>query len=416
MVSDYKSLLTNKKFIYIWVSQFFSQLTINIMNFVLLIRLYEITNSAISTSLLWVAFSLPAILIGPMASGIIDLTDKKKMLVWTNLLQALTIFFYAISASTRSNVFFLYEIVFLYSLLNQFYVPAEASTLPIVLKKKELARGNGLFFVTQQGTLLLGFGLGGILKSLIGFEGTLFISSFFLFIAFISTVFLPHFSSYQKIHGNFEDAIIAFFRHIFEGYNYIRSEKKILTPFFLLLGFQVALQLCIIQFPILAQDILSIPLNSAGFFILVPAGLGAVIASLVIPKILSKKVRKKSIINFSFLSMGILIACLTYLLPLFLGIAKLVLAFLIIAGIGISFVGILIPSQTFLQETTPPNLRGRVFGNFWFLVTVTSVIPVVFSGSIIEFFGIHFLLTFMFISVLVIYYVSVKFGDRFLSD
>ncbi len=79
MLKDFKPVVKNKNFVYIWISQIFSQLTINIMNFVLLIKLFEVTGSAISTSMLWVAYSLPAILIGPVASALTDMWDKRKI-------------------------------------------------------------------------------------------------------------------------------------------------------------------------------------------------------------------------------------------------------------------------------------------------------------------------------------------------
>ena len=55
--------------------------------------------------------------------------------------------------------------------------------------------------------------------------------------------------------------------------------------------------------------------------------------------------------------------------------------------IGASFVGITIPSQTFLQLATPKEFQGRVFGNFWFIVTVITILPVIFSGAVAELLG-----------------------------
>lgn len=413
MLKDYKSVIKNKKFVNIWVSQIFSQLTINIMNFVLLTRLFEVTGSAISTSLLWVAYALPAMIIGPFASGIIDLVNKRKILVISNLLQALTILIFAFTQ--HSNIFVIYEVVFIYSFLNQFYVPAEASTLPTVLEGKKLAHGNSLFFITQQSSLVLGFAVAGLLKSALGFQNTLFLCSGFLFIAFLSTTFLPDIKSEKTISGELDEALFSFFKHIKEGYNFIKNERKVLTPVLLLLGFQVALQLCVVQFPILAKNILSIPLNAAGIYILAPAGLGAVLGAMSIPKLLKKNMRKKTIIDGSLLLIAGSLLVITFIAPLFPNIIKTLLSLAMFITLGYGFVGILIPSQTFLQESTPEDLRGRVFGNFSFLVTVTSVLPVLFSGSIVELFGIKFLLFTLSAFVIAVYVFSKKFGDRFLN-
>lgn len=412
MTNDYKTIIKNKNFVHIWVSQIFSQLTINIMNFVLLTRLYEVTGSAISTSLLWVSYALPAILIGPFASGLIDLIDKRKILVFTNLLQAATIFLYALAP--HSSIFVLYEVVFVYSLLNQFYVPSEASTLPYVLKEKQLAHGNSLFFITQQSSLVLGFAVAGLLKGMLGFTNTLFMCSIFVFIAFISTLFLPTFKAEKTMPKKIEDAVVGFFRHLDEGYQFIKHERKVLTPVLLLLGFQVALQLCLVQFPTLAKNILNIPLNSAGVYILVPAGVGAITAALTLPRVLKKNMRKKTIIDSSLITIAVSLISITFIAPLFSPLLKNLITFIMFVTLGYGFVGILVPSQTFLQESTPEDLRGRVFGNFSFLVTVTSVLPVLFSGTLVEAFGMRFMIFLLSAFVITVYGLSKRFGDKFL--
>lgn len=413
MINEFKPVINNKNFRYLWTSQILSQLSINIMNFVFLIKLFETTGSAISTSLLWVAYSLPAILIGPFASAIVDLTDKRKMLFITNLLQALTIFLYAIFPQT--NIFILYVVVFAYSLLNQFYVPAEAASLPSLLPKEKLTQGNSLFFLTQQGSLIIGFAVAGLINHFLGFNNTLFICSFFLFVAFFSTTFLPKLISETKVPNEFEEAVVKFFSHVFGGYKFIKNERKVLTPVLLLIGFQVALQVSIVEVPIIAHDLLSIPLNSAGVFLLVPAGIGAILGALTLPKLIAHGWRKKKVIENSLLSMGGIILIFTFLIPHFSYWFKVVFSFLSLLSLGLTFFGVIVPSQTFLQEKTPKDLRGRVFGNFWFLVTIASVFPVLFSGSIVEILGVRFFLFILSAVVISIYFVSKKFGDRFLS-
>jgi len=413
MLQDYKAIFKNKNFMKIWVSQLFSQLSINIMNFVLLVRLFEVTGSAISTALLWVTYSLPAMLFGPIASGTVDLVDRKKILVITNFLQGTVILLFAFA--DKSNIFLLYEVVFMYSLLNQFYVPAEASTLPSVLNKDNLAHGNGLFFITQQAAVVLGFAAAGLLNSVLGFNNTMFLCSMFLFIAFISTLSLPKLKPNNEIPKKFETVFLAFFKHILNGYEFIKKERKILTPFLLLIGFQVAFQVTTVQIPVMAKDVLQIPLNAAGIFILVPAGIGAVIGAITLPKLLNKEIRKKTVIDTALLLVGISLFTITFILPLFGYWERVISTFFVVMLMGLSFVGIIVPSQTFLQESTPLELRGRVFGNFWFLVTIASMVPVIFSGTVVEYLGIKFLLLILSFFTIAIFVISKRYGDKFLS-
>ena len=384
------------------------------MNFVFLIWLFDKTGSAISTSFLWVAFSIPAILVGPFASATVDLIDRRKILIATNLLQSLTIFLFALA--NQGNIFLLFEVVFIYSLLNQFYVPAENASLPSLLPKERLAQGNSLFFLTQQGSLVLGFGIAGFILALLGFEYTLFVCAFLLFIAFLSTLFLPRLTTGNIFPDSFESAVTGFFGKITEGYRFIKGERKVLTPFLLLMIFWVSIQVMIVAVTSIAKDLLRLSLNTAGIYILVPAGIGAIAGILILPRLIAKGWRKKKIIENCLGLIGIFLFLFTFIIPFLPYSFRVISTFISFVIIGLAFVCVTIPSQTFLQESTPKELRGRVFGNFWFLVTVASVLPVIFSGSIIEVLGIRILLLIFSLISVSAYFLSRKFGDSFLNN
>ncbi|MCX6704480.1 MAG: MFS transporter [Candidatus Woesebacteria bacterium] len=414
MLQEFKPVLKNRNFVYLWTSQITSQLTINIMNFVFLIWLFGKTGSAISTSFLWVAYSLPAILVGPFASATVDLVDRRKILIGTNLLQSLTIFLFALTH--QGNIFLLFEVVFIYSLLNQFYVPAESASLPSLLPKDRLPQGNSLFLLTQQGSLVLGFGVAGFILALLGFEDTLLLCSFLLFVAFLSTLFLPKLTTGNDVPRTFELAVTGFFDKIVEGYKFIKGERKVLAPFLLLIIFQVLVQVATVAVPSIARDLLRLSLNTAGIFILVPAGIGAILGILVLPRLIAKGWRKKRVIDNSLLLVGLFVFIFTFIIPLLPYVLRVVSTFVSFVILGISFVGVTIPSQTLLQESTPKELRGRVFGNYWFLVTVASVLPVIFSGSIIEVLGIRILLLIFSLLGISGFLLSRRFGDNFLNN
>jgi MFS family permease len=414
MLQEFKPVLKNKNFVYLWISQITSQLTINVMNFVFLIWLFSKTGSAISTSFLWVAYSLPAILVGPFASATVDIIDRRKLLIATNLLQALTIFIFALVHP--ENIFVLFEVVFIYSLLNQFYVPAESASLPSLLPKERLAQGNSLFLLTQQGSLVVGFGIAGFLLALLGFEDTLLLCSFLLFIAFLSTIFLPKMTTDYNVPRTFELAVTGFFAKIVEGYKFIKGERKVLAPFLLLIIFQVLVQVATVAVPSIAKDLLGLSLYTTGIYILVPAGVGAILAILYLPRLIAKGWRKKKIIENCLMLVGIFLFLFTFIIPMLPYGIRVFSTFISFAILGLSFVGVVIPSQTFLQESTPEELRGRVFGNFWFLVTVASVLPVIFSGSVIEVLGIRILLLIFSLLGIAAYFLSRRFGDDFLNN
>ncbi len=395
-----------KNFILLWTSQILSQVTIQIMNFLLLARIYQTTQSAIATSLLWVSYALPTIFFGPIGAGVVDMVSRRKTLMITNLLQSLIIFLYIFTHNY--SVFLLFVVVVIYSFLNQFYVPAEMAALPSVVSQKHLPKANSLFFLTQQLSLIFGFGLAGLIEKLLTFKGTLIFCSILLFIAFLSVFFLPKLKPRNKTPQNIENLIKKLFDNILEGYRYIKGNRTILFPLGLLFIIQVSLSIVTANLPSIAQEIFHVSISYAGVLVVVPAGIGAAIGSYLVHKLISKKWRKKKIIDIS-----LFILALSTILLLF---GSLIFGPIAIIFIGLGFVGINIPTLTFLQENTPDSLRGRVFGNLWFFITVASIFPLIFSGAITEFLGVKTLLTMMSVGVILILAYSRTHGQKLVEE
>lgn len=412
-MKELKSIFKKPGFMYLWGSQIFSQITIHILNFLLLAHLYEATNSSIATSILWVSFALPALLIGPVGAASVDLVSRRKTMMITNLLQAATVFAYIFI--NQGSIFIIYAIALIYSALNQFYGPAELATLPGTVGKKMLARANSLFFTTSQASLILGFGFAGILQKWIGFDGTLILSTVLLFLAFVSASFLTEAKPQKRLPVKFEKVLKTFFATIVEGYLFIKSNKAVLFPLLILLGIQAVLAILLVNLPVIASQILGISVSYSGVSLVVPAGAGALLGAAYIPNLIKKGWRKKKLIEigliltvFSFLTLALIVP----ILPI---AAKLTATSFLIIISGIAFVAIDIPTLTFLQESTPEWFRGRVFGNLWFLTSVISIIPVIFTGAISEVFGVKTLLTLMSIVIFMVFMYSKKQGRELIK-
>ena len=413
MTKEIKILLGNRKFVYLWTSQILSQLSIQVMNFLIIVRLFERTGSTIATSLIWIAYALPAIMVGPFAAAWVDFLDRRLVLIASNLLQFMVLLTYSL---TFKQYFFLsYAVVLAYSLFNQFYVPAEAASLPTLVSKKSLAQANGLFFLTQQAAIILGFGLGGVLNETIGFKFTFFVLSVFLFVAFLSVSFLPNLKSTASSGKKLDIDIGEFFAHIAEGYQFIKGNLSILMPFILLASIHVAISIISVNLPVMAKDIIGISASLGGIVIVIPAGLGALGAILLIPRFL-KKARKKTLIERSLILVTASLWLVIFLVPEFAKGFKIAVSIPLFALAGASLVGIIIPCQTFLQEKTPKALMGRVFGNFWFIATVATIFPVLFSATISELFGVKMLFFLIGLACLVGYVYSIKKGQSILEE
>lgn len=414
MIDEFKGVLANSKFVKLWLSQILSQVTVNMMNFLLLTKLFSVTGSSIATSLLWVAYALPAILVGPFGAVSVDIFSRKKMLMITNLLQAITIFSYFFLGS--QSIFILYGVVLIYSLINQFYVPAESSYMPSSVKKEDLPHANSLFFITQQASLVIGFAIAGPLLTFLGFQGSLLVCGSCLFLAFLSTSFLPEVKPKKVVFKSVEATLKDFFGSIIEGYEFIKNNKGILFPLLLILGIQSGLTIIAVSVPIIAKQILNIPLNYAGLSIVVPAGIGATIGSIYVSKVLKDGIRKKSLIETSLGITAFAFIFMSLAIPFMPAVLRVSITWLLIVMVGFGFVGINIPSLTYLQETTPIWLRGRVFGNMGFLIQIITVLPVLFSGFLIELFGIKTVFIIIGVGMILVLSYSMRRGQMLIES
>ncbi|MFC1649850.1 MFS transporter [Patescibacteria group bacterium] len=413
-MKHYVSVLSNRKFNQLWLSQITSQLTIHIMNFLLILKMFEETGSTIATSLLWVAYATPSLLFGPLAAAVADTTDRRKILIASNSIQtvivALSVFFVV------DNIMTSYVFVFLYSVMNQFYIPSEFAALPSIVRKSNYAQANSLFLITQQIAIIVGFTIANSLESLFGFGVTLLICAGLLLVAAISVTFLPKMEIKADIPKDLRSAFKTYFSIIMEGYKFITGKKYVLIPFLSLIVMSVVVAVITVNMPVIAKDVMRVPAKSSGLVIALPVGIGAFVGAYFASKVLSRGVRKYSLIKttLGLFSFGfLLITFVPLILP---NLAALYMSIFGILILGFSFVGMIVPVLTYLQEAIPSDLRGRVFGNFWFVVTIISIIPVIFSGIISQYFGARLLFVLLTITSFAGFVFVIRNGENFVRS
>lgn len=399
-MNSFKPLLKNRQFVNLWISQFVSQIAVHTLNFLVILIIFQETGSTIATSLVWLAFIVPAITFAPVASAIVDYYDKRKIMMISNISQAIIVFLYGLIQSRF--VYISYGVVLLYSFLNQFYIPAEISTMPQLVNKKRLAQANGLFMGTYQLALVTGFGLAGIVGDLIGFETAFIFAASLLLLAFIAVFRLPPLPSKLKTEKDIKKNIEIFFNGIIEGFNFIRSKHIIYIPFAAIISLQVLLSIVIVSMPSIAVSVLKVNPNYSGILMSGPAGLGAIIGIVLVSKFTDHGVAKRKMIELALYGLIFALWPLIVIVPYLQSPARFIVAFPLFMLLGISFISIFITSQTILQTNTPSKLLGRVFGNAWFFTTVATVFPMMFSATIVEILGPRTMFAFLSLLILLV--------------
>src|SRR3989304_8166248 len=111
-----------RPFLFLILSEFFSQFAMNLFNFALLIVVFSLARSNSAVSGVVIAFTFPTIIFGILAGVLVDRWNKKNVLFLTNFLRALMVvplFFLS------GDIFVIYAVTFGVSILTQFFIPAE---------------------------------------------------------------------------------------------------------------------------------------------------------------------------------------------------------------------------------------------------------------------------------------------------
>lgn len=313
---------------------------------------YQLTKDPFSIGLIGLSEVIPAVSCALYAGHVIDMNEKKKLLLICNFAYVILISLLLIPGfmgnqlhfSGHEITYYIYGIIFLTGISRAFLGPIAPSMIPKIVSKDNLPSAITLNQATFLTSSVCGHALGGILIALIGINWTLVVIIGFLLLASLFFIQLkPQYSENKK-------GEIKVWESMKEGIVYIYKTKEILGAacldmFAVLFGGAVAM------IPVFATDILKV--GAEGFGLLNAA---ADIGSMCVILFLSVAPLKRNqgkILLFAVTGFGLCI--------IGFGVSKLYwLSFLllIISGMldGISVV----IRGTIVQLKTPDYIRGRV--------------------------------------------------------
>ena len=407
-------MLKNRSFLLLWLAQLLSQIVFNAANYGVIALVTAITHSTVMVGLAIVSFTLPAVPFSLLAGVYVDHLDKRLVLWVSNALRAVTtgLIVFALLWNPHALVP-LFLLTFVISLVTQFFIPAEASAIPLLVSKSDLAPALSLFNITLTIAQALGFLLlGGLVTALfpsfrlsLGFIHVQVISFDMLFVL-VGVVYvictllilaIPKHALQQKQHT--EPALLRslgkqswqMIRHdVREAWDYVRADHTLLLAL-LRVSFVSVLLLVIGELagPFVVNA-LHLPVGAMPI-ILAPAGLGLVLGGLLMPTLTRRLGQNRIIALGSLCTAGglILIPFGHFLwsrlaLP---GILVYVGTITFILGVALELVNI--PAQTMMQEQAPEEERGRVFSFQSMFYNAGSIPVLLFAGVIADILGVE---------------------------
>ena len=419
MNSNLLRVFSERSFLFLWIGEVFTQISTNLFYFFLILIVFQLTHSNTAVSGVVLSFTIPAIFFGSIAGVYVDRWNKKNVLVITNIIRALLLF---LLAFLLNNVVIIYIISFLFSILVQFFIPAESPIIPLVVKKPLLLHANALFGLAIFGSILVAYVLSGPIlfllqpfKAVLLFAAMLFIGAVFIY--FMRPQYIKDTTNMQKKINQ-----LNIFNDIKQTLTFMRHTRPISHSLFLLSLSQILILIMATVAPGYAASILGIPVEQFPIIFVTPAALGMVIGSIILVNFFHNHPKKTLITAGIFLS-GIAMLLLPYgskvaskdivhyiniYLPHAFSITILhimvVLAFLL--GVANSFV--FVPANTQLQEHTSDEMRGKIYGFLNTLVGILSLVPIILVGGLSDLIGVGAVITGIGISLLLIGFVNIS--------
>lgn len=417
----YGALFANKDFCMLWVAQIFSQFADRII-FVVFVTIIAINfdPSGKSTSLqswLYIAFTIPAILLTAIAGVFIDKWNKKAIMIITNILRGITILLLPLFDKTLLT---LYILAFIMSSVTQFFVPAEAAIIPSVANKYQLLTANSLFTTTMMASLIFGFALGDPMINMFGIKSVHFGIGLFFFLAAFSLFFVK----YKPVAKTEEQDKTHFFADLKEGLVYIKNTSLVRSAMLKLTAlFSIIVMLSIMSIG-LSQKYLYPDNPTMGAqkfaYIVVYCGVGMVLGAFLVGHTF-RKIGKHLLGYIGIFSCGIalfMFALLPFIpqvvifhfkahsifmfyLDKFDVTYPMLYSYVVAAIIGVSTAFVAIPTQTILHSEIDAQVRGKVFGILFTLLSTASALPVLVASWGAEWIGIPRMILIISIPVLI---------------
>ncbi|BFH63997.1 MFS transporter [Paenibacillus azoreducens] len=322
---------------------------------------YMITGSEILMGTLFAFNFIPGIAFSLFTGVLVDRWPKKKILIIAasgrGVIVTLTALLYL---TNHLQPWHLFIFTFINSTFQCFSNPAEMSIVPRLLPKELLLTGNSITASATRTAELGGLAVAGGLIALVGISGSMLINAATFFIAailFLGIRFNQAVKSAVSPNGESPPkAAASYWKEFLSGFHYVRKQSMLVVT----ISAGAFVNLCLTPWNVLQPVYVKEILHSG------PFGLSLLGISLVTGMVLSgiyisqkgSAFKKSTLIVFGYLLLGVTYSLLY--MPAFIGFYPLYAAAICCFGMGFAISFINTPVSTFMMETTPHDMLGRI--------------------------------------------------------
>jgi len=123
-----------------WVGQAISMFGDRLHQIALGFLVFDATDSPLATGFVFLAATLPNLVLGPIAGTFVDRWDYKRVMIVSDLLRAVLVLLIPVVA--RIDILLVYPVVFLVTTVSLFFRPARVAVVPRIVAPDDLLAAN----------------------------------------------------------------------------------------------------------------------------------------------------------------------------------------------------------------------------------------------------------------------------------
>lgn len=394
MVQDrtFAAVVKNRNFFALWMAQILSQTAQNGIHFVQIILIETLTGSTMHMAVMILSFSLPAVVLSSVAGIVVDRFSNKLVMLSSNAIRVLTVATYIIVLDRLggwSLLLVIYVVTFISSAIGQFFSPAEATTIPLLVGEERLLTANSLFNLTLIGTQVVGLVIVAPLTvKVLGIKGAFGTVAIMYLAASLLLSRIPR-DKPRLVVEKGASALKTAWEELREGWRYVASKRAILVALSQLTMTTTLLLMMAMLATGYSTRVLGM-LPEDAIFVFAPAGVGMLANTFLVGRF-GYRFRREMMSSIGFSAMVITLVgygLAAFDLPIWATVPKVPLIMALSLTLGAEISLVVIPSETLLQEKSPPELRGRVIAVYFLLANVVAIPIMLAVGSMADQIGI----------------------------
>lgn len=385
-------VIRQRDFQRVWLAQIAAQVGDKFLMFSLLILAYRLSGGSTPVAVTLLAYTLPAMVVGPAAGVFADRHDRKRIMVWTSLARAA--FVVLIPAASwvpwlRGDYLHLLVITVAFSVAGQLFSPAESAAIPSILPRRALLTANSLVTMTVVATLVIGGTLAPIV-SRVDIYLPYWIAAGLFAVAGLLIVAVRIPPPPPAAAGGDRHPFHQFVIEFKEGIDILRGSAGMMVSFLQLSLAMLVMFMMFTLAPAYASRIVGIPTQDT-YVVLVPATVGAFVSGIGLGQF-GRGIRRSRLLLLGLGATGLTLLVLAAGPALLHGSLTLrqhtrLFAAAFSLALGLEVGGMLIPAVTYLMENSSDANRGRIFSLVYVVINGATALPVLVAAALADLVG-----------------------------